>query len=191
MFTDGSKIDDEVGAGYLIACTEGEGERVTMKVAGPQTMNRSEMTAQHAVLQDAGHDTRLTIYTDSMCSIQKLQSWVRNPRSLDGDKHSKIIWDIATRIANRRGATYMRKVPAHVALKWNEAANKTAKHAAKTEESQTDKRRGLDRPQATNVYTPVYQDTVVERKAQIITGIMEWVANKYSYAKGEDSLHHL
>ena len=47
VFTDGSNIDGEVGAGYVLPKWS---TQVAMKVRGPQTVNRAEMTSQLAAL---------------------------------------------------------------------------------------------------------------------------------------------
>ena len=49
VFTDGSDIQGHVGAGYVIPQT---GAALAMKVRGPQTANRAEMTAHLAALED-------------------------------------------------------------------------------------------------------------------------------------------
>lgn len=63
-------MEDDVGAGYVVVNEEGD-LMTGMKVAGPQTVNRSELVAQYAVLMDIPPERPLSIYTDSRCSIQK------------------------------------------------------------------------------------------------------------------------
>ncbi len=62
VFTDGSDMSGGVGAGYVIP---EEHVEVAMKVLGPQTVNRAELTAQLAVLEDNLEHTPCSIYTYS------------------------------------------------------------------------------------------------------------------------------
>ena len=94
IFTDGSKTGEDVGAGYVIPtdpthCQHftGSGEQLfpgcTMKVAGPQSVNRAELTAILAVLQDINDDMDCTIsYSDSTRSQYKIfNDGLQTPRS--------------------------------------------------------------------------------------------------------------
>jgi len=130
-------------------------------------VNRAEMVAQCAALPDTPHDEHLTVYTDNKCSLQKLQGWIRDPKNMEGDKHEDIVRDIATMVAHRSGKIILRKVPAHCGLKWNEAADKTAKNAAKGGEGKGNRVRGPDRPQKTHVYEPVGGHIVIDQKAHL------------------------
>ena len=85
-----------------------------MKVAGPQTVNRAEMTAILAALQDVGDGTDCSIYTDSKVSIQNIQRWAADPNLLNKDKHEDILRDIAHRLAARTGHTRILKIMAHI-----------------------------------------------------------------------------
>ena len=109
-FTDGSMIQEEVGAGYVVP---EEDITVLMKVMGPQTVNRAELTAIYAVLQDMAPSKDLVVYTDSKVAIQKLAAWAANPETLVGDKHESLVaamggadcgeaWEV--RVAENKGA---------------------------------------------------------------------------------------
>ena len=78
-----------------------DGGRVKMKVGSPQTVNIAEIVAQYAAIHDTPHDEHLTVYTDSKCSLRKLQGWIRDPKNMEGDKHENIVRDVATMVAHR------------------------------------------------------------------------------------------
>ena len=71
VFTDGSKTEQGVGAGYVIPA-DASLDPAHMAILGPQTVNRAELTAQHAVLEDLVGGGSVALYTDSKFSIQKL-----------------------------------------------------------------------------------------------------------------------
>jgi len=131
VYTDGSKMDEGLGAGYVIVNEDG-GLTERMKVAGPQTVNRSEFVGQYVVLEDVPPEREVSVYTDSLVSIQKLISWITDPASLDRDKHQDVVRDIATMIAHRQGPYKLRKVPAHKDMKWNEVADAFSHQFART-----------------------------------------------------------
>jgi ribonuclease HI len=108
------------------------GEEVCMKVSGPQTVNRSELTAILAVLEALPPDEYISIYTDSKCSTHKITAWIADPTSLDGDKHADILRRIGHVLAERTADIFIRKVPAHCGVHWNEVVDKAAKKAART-----------------------------------------------------------
>ena len=154
VFTDGSKMGDEVGAGYVIPtdpthCQHftDSGEQLfpgcTMKVAGPQSVNRAELTAILAVLQDMSDDTDCTIYTDSKVSIQNIQRWAADPTQLSGDKHEALLREVAHRLAHRKGNTRLLKIMAHKGHPGNEAADSKAKQAATLAEGPDNRSRGV------------------------------------------------
>ena len=153
IFTDGSKMQDEVGAGYVIPTKPWHHEHFTreddlvfpgrtMKVAGPQTVNRAEMTAILAALQDVGNHTDCTIYTDSKVAIQGIAKWAANPTLVGKDKHGDILREIARLLAERRGNTRILKIMAHKGHPGNEAADRMAKRAVENEEGPGNERRG-------------------------------------------------
>ena len=82
-------------------------------------MNKAEMVAQYAAFHNSPHDEHLTVYTDSKGSLQKLRSWIWDPKNMKGDEHEDIVRDIATMVANKAGKTVLRKLLAHCGLKWN------------------------------------------------------------------------
>jgi ribonuclease HI len=132
-----------------------------MQVAGPQTVNWSEFVRKYAVLEDVNPERSVSVYTDSLVSIQKLIAWVADHASLDGDKHQDIGRDIATMIAHRQGPYRLRKVPAHKDMKWNEVADATAKSTARATPADNLPVRGPDRPRRENVYRPSHGDVTI------------------------------
>ena len=128
MYTDGSKMGGRVGAGLYCAHT---GRGWTMKVAGPQTVNRAELTAILYALRVARVDQPLILYTDSKVSLDKIRAWVLRPGAQAGDKHADIVEEICTHIARYRSGTLTKllKVPAHTGVEGNEEADRLAKKA--------------------------------------------------------------
>ena len=128
LYTDGSKIRGEVGAGVYDALS---GKGLTMKVQGPQTVNRAELVAILAALRYAGNGDAV-IYTDSLVALLKLRNWILRPGRGRGDKHADVVGEICSLIATRRatGRTQILKVPAHTGLAGNEEADRLAKKAA-------------------------------------------------------------
>ena len=93
-------MDSEVGAGYAIPECQ---VAVAMKVKGPQTVNRAEMTAQLAVLEDTPRHVHISIYTDSKCSIQYIKKWILYPGSFEHHRHGDLLLGICTALAERTG----------------------------------------------------------------------------------------
>ena len=109
-------IQEEVGAGYVVPDAD---VVVHMKVRGPQTVNRAELTAIYAALQDTRPDRDLVVYSDSKLAIQKLTTWAAGPEALVGDKHEGLVAAIGELIAGRPGRFALRKIKAHVGLHGN------------------------------------------------------------------------
>jgi ribonuclease HI len=128
LYTDGSKIQGEVGAGLFDETNE---VRRTMKVRGPQTVNRAELVGILAALQYAGGEPAV-VYTDSKFALQAIRRWILKPSVNDADKHADVVSEICSVLATRRVGvrTRLLKVPAHTGLRGNEVADGLAKAAA-------------------------------------------------------------
>jgi ribonuclease HI len=179
IFTDGSDMSGDVGAGYVIPQEHVE---VAMKVLGPQTVNRAEMTAQLAVLEDTPGHVPVSIYTDSKCSIQYIKKWMVNPDSFLHHKHGDILLSICSKLASRTGDTHIYKIPAHVGHPGNEAADAQAKKGAKATEGVN--HRGTEGGLGHDETHPLLGDQrLVHTKTQLRGPVMEWLANKYDYGR--------
>ena len=190
IFTDGSKIQDEVGAGYVIPVRPWHPEHFEstdgllfpgrmMKVAGPQTVNRAEMTAILAALQDVGDGADCSIYTDSKVSIQNIKRWAADPNLLNRDKHEDVLRDIAHRLAARTGHTRILKIMAHKGHPGNEAADRIAKMAAETGEGVSNERRGTyETGRATAKTLYMEGECLTDLKKQLRPRMQQWAAEQ-------------
>ena len=106
VFTYGSNIDGDVGAGYVRGSRKGDESSHDCSV-GPQTVNRAEMTAQLAALGDIPEEVHIIIYTDSKCSIQYIQKWMVNPGFFTHHKHEDILLIICAKLASSTGDTHI------------------------------------------------------------------------------------
>jgi ribonuclease HI/exonuclease III len=190
IFTDGSKMQDEVGAGYVIPVRPWHVDHFEstddllfpgrkMKVAGPQTVNRAEMTAILAALQDVGDGTDCSIYTDSKVSIQNVKRWAADPNLLNRDKHEDILRDIAHRLATRTGHTRILKIMAHKGHPGNEAADRKAKQATEQPEGTHNQRRGTyesGRESARTLY--MEGESLTDLKKQLRPKMQRWAAEQ-------------
>lgn len=86
LYTDGSKIKGEVGAGLYDATN---GVRRTMKVRGAQTVNRAELVGVLAALRYAEGQPAV-IYTDSKVALQAIRRWILRPDRKGTEKHSDV-----------------------------------------------------------------------------------------------------
>jgi ribonuclease HI len=131
LYTDGSKIRGEVGAGVHDASTAGH-PGLKMKVNGAQTVNRAEMVAILEAVRYAPTDDDVVKYTDSMVALQNIRNWILRPSQQTDGKHSDVAHAICTLIVERRARvrTKILKVPAHVGVPGNEEADRLAKEAA-------------------------------------------------------------
>lgn len=178
-FTDGSMIQEEVGAGYVVP---EEDITVLMKVMGPQTVNRAELTAIYAVLQDMAPSKDLVVYTDSKVAIQKLAAWAANPETLVGDKHESLVAAMGGLIAGRPGRFALRKIKAHVGLQGNELADEAAKRAALEGEGELNVRRGMEGSGVLGVGLPSCEgEPLTKPKTQLRPVVREWMRRRYKY----------
>ena len=184
IYTDGSEITEKVGAAYVIPETS---VSVRMKVAGPQTVNRAEMTAELAVLQDVPKHQDISIFTDSKCSIQNVLKWIVEPAHFDDHKHENLLNEICTELAGRTGFSHIFKIPAHVGHPGNEAADKDAKSAAKATAG-VPTRGPEENSQQTKISPTIAGDPITELKKQLRQVMFEWMKSKYAY---KTQLHEL
>ena len=155
---------------------------VHMKVRGPQTVNRAELTAIYAALQDTRPDRDLVVYSDSKFAIQKLTTWAAGPEALVGDKHEGLVAAIGELIAGRPGRFALRKIKAHVGLHGNELADEAAKHAALEEEGEQNVRRGVEGSGAPGVGLPSCEGEILTKpKTQLRPVVREWMRRRYNY----------
>ena len=95
-------------------------------------MNIAEMVAQYTALHDTPHDEHLIVHTDIKCSVQKLRSWIRDPKNMEGDENEDIVRDIATMVAHRAGKIILRKLLAYCVLKWNASRRNCEERSQRT-----------------------------------------------------------
>ena len=178
IYTDGSEIQEQVGAGYVVPAT---GETVQMKVSGPQTVNRAEMTAILAALEDTPREEDLSTFTDSKCAILNIIKWIRTPHFFDGHKHRDILGAICGILAERTGKTRLYKIPAHVGHQGNEEADATAKEAAKATGGVG--ARGLDDTHSGDTTYPILgEDRLTTPKKQLRGPVTTWLAERCKFA---------
>ena len=195
VFTDGSKTGEGVGAGYVIPTDPTHrqhfaetGERyfpgVTMKVAGPQSVNRAELTAILAVLQDLDDNADCTIYTDSKVSVQNIQRWAADPTQLEGDKHEVLLREVAHLMAHRSGGVRLLKIMAHKGHPGNEAADDKAKQAASLEEGPQNPKRGVHEAGASPENTLYLQGQALDDTKKELRPVMQqWAATRGKWGR--------
>lgn len=150
-----------------------------MKVAGPQTVNRAEMTAILAALQDVGSHADCTIYTDSKVAIQGIAKWAANPTLVGKDKHGDILREIARLLADRRGNTRILKIMAHKGHPGNEAADRMAKRAVENEEGPGNERRGTSSElDPTTRAMFLKGEALTNLKKQLRPELRRWIAER-------------
>jgi len=101
------------------------------------TINRTELSAIHLAIthQDiARYEEDLTIYSDSLCSIQLIRKMVFAPERVRESKHLELLKAIVEALELRSGAgskTTIQKVKAHSGIVGNDQADKYASDMAK------------------------------------------------------------
>ncbi len=83
-------------------------------------------------LQAYDKDADLTIYTDSLCSIQNIRQMLDRPHMMRESKHKALIEQIVQILAHRAvagGHTYLKKVRTHTGIHGNDEADRLAKEA--------------------------------------------------------------
>jgi ribonuclease HI len=136
IYTDGSLITTKdgtlAGAGIHNATTN-QNLRINPGGQGcTLTNNRAELCAIMVALETASA-VDLTIYTDSLGSLQNIQKRIDFPKRLSESKHLAVIDKIVTLLGTRAAAglhTYLYKVRSHTGVAGNDAADLLAKEAA-------------------------------------------------------------
>ena len=137
IYTDGSEIKtpngpSKIGAGVYV---EGIGS-ILINPGGEgctRTNNRAELVAIHMALQDAPLTDTVTIYTDSLCSIQSIRKMIDFPMRMTESKHKELLESIARLLMSRaqqQSTTQILKVRSHSGIKGNDEADAIAKKAA-------------------------------------------------------------
>ena len=181
LYTDGSKIRGEVGAGVHDASTVGH-PGLKMKVNGAQTVNRAELVAILEAVRYAPTDDDVVIYTDSMVALQKVRNWILRPSQQTDGKHSDVAHAICTLIVERRARvrTKILKVPAHVGVPGNEEADRLAKEAALEDMHPEDNPVKGPEPHAPPRFTlHVTQEGEGTLKQRLRVSVMGWLASEY------------
>jgi ribonuclease HI len=141
IYTDGSCIKqgaaNSIGAAYSIK-TGKEATRVTHVNPGGRgatnTNNRAELSAIHMALLDPTISMEdVTLYTDSLWSLQVLHKALHNPQVMRLARHRELleaILEIVTKRARSGLHTRIRKVKAHVGIQGNEEVDQAAKEVA-------------------------------------------------------------
>ena len=139
--TDGAvKSDGRMGAAYVSL-----GDRLPARsfvVLGPPSAMRAELSALDQAVADAPADEDLTILTDSLTSLQKLQNLQRRdwPEWLHGHPEQVLLESLVVRLnerARKQVLTRLVKVQAHKGHPLNERADAAASRAAMDTEVET------------------------------------------------------
>jgi ribonuclease HI len=141
IYTDGSCIKqgaaNSIGAAYSITMPKGTTKVIHVNPGGREatnTNNRAELSAIHMALQDPTISMEdVTIYTDSLWSLQVLHKALNNPQVMRLARHRELleaILELAKRRAQAGLYTRIRKVKAHVGIQGNEEVDKAAKAVA-------------------------------------------------------------
>ena len=129
VYTDGSLKTASGKSGAAYVTTDGT-RRVAIRYTGRQTILRAEMVAILATLKDTDEDEPLHLYSDSLTSLQNIQKVVWRKGDARGVKESPLAKDIFRELHKRRAPTLLAKVRAHVGIRGNEDADRTAVGAA-------------------------------------------------------------
>jgi ribonuclease HI len=184
VYTDGSKTKHGLGAGYVIPSTNTE---EPMKVAGLQTVNTAELTAILAVLEDTDLDISVSIFSDSLFSLQNTRNWIIDATSFEGGDYEHVLRKLGETLDSRRGHTHLFKIKAHVGHPGNESADKVAKAA--TKETVGVPTRGVENAHIHLRVTPTLGDQPLSNlKKQLRPVMIRWLTHKYDY---RTTLHDL
>jgi ribonuclease HI len=137
LYTDGSSTkgpdgSNVIGAGVYNATTQ-ECTRINPGGMGStHTNNRAELVALHVAMTSHPADQDLTIYTDSLCSIQNTRKMLDRPHQMQESKHRVVVEQLIQVLAQRAmagGHTYLKKVRSHTGIHGNDEADRLAKEA--------------------------------------------------------------
>jgi ribonuclease HI len=129
---------NQLGAAFVTVSADG----TTTTLVHPNgagttnTINRAELSAIHMALQhgDLAAQPTVTLYTDSLCSIQLINQALYRPEELRTHKHHTLLANVATLLQARTQLglhTAIRKVKSHIGIQGNELADQGANRAAK------------------------------------------------------------
>ena len=125
IYTDGSKIEEKVAAAAIA-----EGRKFLRRLPDHSSIYSAEVTALGLALQyvmDSPHK-QYAIYSDSLSSLQALQTTQRNPLLLE-------VMQMLSTATNSGKDVLFCWVPSHVGVSGNEAADSLAKAALKCDPS--------------------------------------------------------
>ena len=138
LYTDGSAIIDKdgvlrLGAGVYSPRAASRCLRIDPGGQGiTADINRAELVAIQQALIHSEIDEELTIYSDSLCSLQLINLHIYHPSRTRENKHRDLLQDIAIHIINRHNAaatTRLLKVRSHSGIIGNDEADTLAKEA--------------------------------------------------------------
>ena len=138
LYTDGSSTDQPdrpnlLGAGIYNA-TNQTGTRINPGGKDTtRTNNRAEMVALYTAIRIHMEADTITIYTDSLCSIQHIQTMLNNPARLRESNNHDLVYETASLMAHRALTgkhTNIYKVRSHTGIEGNDKADTLAKEAA-------------------------------------------------------------
>eukprot|EP00798_Chlamydomonas_sp_ICE-L_P014832 gene14832-biopygen23857 len=138
LYTDGSAIIDKdgvlrLGAGVYSPRAAARCLRIDPGGQGiTADINRAELVAIQQALIHSEIDEELTIYSDSLCSLQLINLHIYHPSRTRENKHRDLLQDIAIHIINKQNAaatTRLLKVRSHSGIIGNDEADTLAKEA--------------------------------------------------------------
>ena len=121
-----------IGAGVYNATTKSCTRINPGGKGSTHTNNRAELIALHAALTAYPADQDLTIYTDSLCSIQNIKKMMDKPDMMRESNHKAVVEQLVQTLAQRAmagGHTYLQKVRSHTGIYGNDEADRLAKEA--------------------------------------------------------------
>ena len=138
IYTDGSQItlkdgSTATGAGIHNATTQSNRRVDPGGVGSTHTNNRAELSAILVALESVPQTEEVTIYTDSLCSLQNIQKQLNSPNRLRESNHRALLHKVVEVLGERALAgthTHLFKVRAHTGIPGNEVADRLAKEAA-------------------------------------------------------------
>ena len=132
MYTDGSKQDPDPTLGAAVV-HPASGLTILINATGQEELNtilRAELAAIHQALIEFRDIPTFKCLTDSLTSLQQLQTVLTRPQEVCYYPHHVLLHAIVEEIVARdtKGfVTHIRKVTAHVGVRGNELADAAAK----------------------------------------------------------------